>query len=992
MGIEATALYLFAGIGGGALGFQQSQGEYKGVVGTYRTLTGIDCDPEICADFENITGAKAHCMDLFERRDYIAFHGQEPPEDWKEVTPEDIREACGGEAPDIIFLSPPCLPGKAKILTPDGPRAIETIRANDLVLTHKGRYRPVLKVGTHNYRGDMINIRLNGTVEFQSFTTEHPIWRRKVIRSGGNRKRHLGKAEFAKAEQIKIGDRIGFPVDPELLGMAKAFIDSLGDPQIVEKGGKNPDKKYAKPLHECKDLRITDLRSVAEDPALWFLVGVYLGDGYRHKEPKYESIFCVGPSDGELATQVRNALKELGLSWYEDKNGGEGNVKIRATSRHLWQLLGLFGDGAGEKFIPTKLMNLEIPLVKALIAGHRASDGSDQGRRMAGRNELQARWKIVSISLRLLKDIQRLLLRLNIYGCINHAWPGGPQTIMGRVVNTRPRYEIIVREEPIKRTIHEFEDGVVWIRVREISQIKTEEMVWNLEVSEDNTFCVHLMATHNCKGFSGLLPEKSAKTEKYQALNRLVVRGLFLTLEAFRNNLPSFIILENVPRITTRGATLLHTIKGLLRDYGYILNDNTHDCGEIGGLGQHRKRYLLVARNPNKISQFIYEPPKQRVRSIGEIIGPLPMPDDLSAGPLHRLPKLQWKTWMRLALIPAGGDWRDLENIKPEEYRLEHIPRNAAFGVQDWNEPGATVIGNAKVGGSQASAVADPRLSDRESRHPGVYRIVKWDEPGPCVTGTRFGSGAPAIADPRTGFGAGTHTAIYQVRGWEETSSTVTGANRPNNGAITVADPRGPKWKNGWKQTGAVGRVNEWDSPTDTVIGHSSARGNGAANVADPRLTCKPRSGTMGVQDWDKPGATVIGSGDVHAGAAAIADPRIPKDTESGVWMIIAPDGTWHRPLTTLELAALQGFPMVLADGRPLQLTGKSDAKFRERIGNAVPPPAARAIAETVMRSMLAHGTGDWLMDLNGSGIWVVPGEVTEDGIPGVFGKQASNH
>lgn len=97
--------------------------------------------------------------------------------------------------------------------------------------------------------------------------------------------------------------------------------------------------------------------------------------------------------------------------------------------------------------------------------------------------------------------------------------------------------------------------------------------------------------------------------------------------------------------------------------------------------------------------------------------------------------------------------------------------------------------------------------------------------------------------------------------------------------------------------------------------------------------------------------------------------------------MIIAPDGTWHRPLTTFELAMLQSFPRFLADGRPLQLTGKSDAKWRERIGNAVPPDAAQAIAETVMRSMLAHSVGDWLMDLNGSGIWVVPG-VREDDLP----------
>lgn len=522
-----------------------------------------------------------------------------------------------------------------------------------------------------------------------------------------------------------------------------------------------------------------------------------------------------------------------------------------------------------------------------------------------------------------------------------------------------------------------------------------------------------------CKGFSGLLPEKSAKTEKYQALNRLVVRGLFITLEAFRNDLPAFIILENVPRITTRGASLLHTVKGLLQSYGYVFHEGNHDCGEIGGLGQHRKRYLLVARNPEKISQFVYPPPKQRVRSIREILGPLPMPDDPAAGPLHRLPRLQWKTWMRLALIPAGGDWRDLENIRPEEYRLEYVPRGGGpYGVQDWNHPSATVTGNAKVNGSNAANIADPRLTDRNNRHPGVYQIVKWDESGPCVTGTRFGSGAPAIADPRTGFKDSTHGAIYRVSAWDGTANTVTGAMRPNNGAISiadprikckfrpnlygvasweepigtvigsvsvtssngvgaVADPRVPKWRNGWKCTGAVGRVNQWDSPTDTVIGHSNARGNGAANVADPRLTCKPRSGTMGVQAWDKPGATVIGAGDIHAGAAAVADLRIPADTEPGVWVIISTDGTWHRPLTTLELAALQGFPLTMTDGRPLQLAGNSDARFRERIGNAVPPPAARAIAETVLRSLLASRAGDWLM--SNEDIWVAPGEKVKD-------------
>ena len=51
-----------------------------------------------------------------------------------------------------------------------------------------------------------------------------------------------------------------------------------------------------------------------------------------------------------------------------------------------------------------------------------------------------------------------------------------------------------------------------------------------------------------CKGFSGLLSAKSAKTEKYQAMNRLVVQSIFLVTKAWRRP-PKLILLENVPRI-----------------------------------------------------------------------------------------------------------------------------------------------------------------------------------------------------------------------------------------------------------------------------------------------------------------------------------------------------------------------------------------------------------------------------------------------------------
>ena len=100
--------YLFCGIGGGALGFQQARQEYKGLLGQFRTLAGVDCDPQACEDFERLTGAPGVQMDLFSRRDYELFHGQKPPEDWREAEPWDLYLAAGREYPNVVFLSPPC--------------------------------------------------------------------------------------------------------------------------------------------------------------------------------------------------------------------------------------------------------------------------------------------------------------------------------------------------------------------------------------------------------------------------------------------------------------------------------------------------------------------------------------------------------------------------------------------------------------------------------------------------------------------------------------------------------------------------------------------------------------------------------------------------------------------------------------------------------------------------------------------------------------------
>ena len=124
-----------------------------------------------------------------------------------------------------------------------------------------------------------------------------------------------------------------------------------------------------------------------------------------------------------------------------------------------------------------------------------------------------------------------------------------------------------------------------------------------------------------CKGFSGLLSETKSKTAKYQALNRLTLRGVWLMLEAWADDPPELVLFENVPRLATRGRALLDRITAMLRAYGYATAETTHDCGELGGLAQSRKRFLLVARHLEKVPPLLYEPERRPLRAVGDVLG-----------------------------------------------------------------------------------------------------------------------------------------------------------------------------------------------------------------------------------------------------------------------------------------------------------------------------------------------------------------------------------
>ena len=246
-----------------------------------------------------------------------------------------------------------------------------------------------------------------------------------------------------------------------------------------------------------------------------------------------------------------------------------------------------------------------------------------------------------------------------------------------------------------------------------------------------------------CKGFSGLLSQSKSQGKKYQALNQLTLRGIHLMLEAWKDDPIEFVLLENVPRIANRGRHLLDAIVGLLEGYNYAVAETTHDCGELGNLAQSRRRFLLVARHQEKVPPFLYEPPKRPLLGVGEVIGRLPMPGDIvTAGPMHRLPKLHWKTWVRLALIEAGGDWRSLQKLNVENGYLTDLaivpagkPYKGSMGVLDWTDTAGTVTSRAGSPSCGRFAVADPRTGNKHGF--GQLGVRGWNESTGTITSQR---------------------------------------------------------------------------------------------------------------------------------------------------------------------------------------------------------------------------------------------------------------
>lgn len=369
----------------------------------------------------------------------------------------DVSNLKGLDFPDIdmIIGGSPCFDGNELVMTSIGYKKIKEVSVGDYVLTHKGRYRKVLRIG-HSFKQIWI-IKGMGNPGIQT-TREHPFLIRNRYRIWDNQNKvHVRKfhaPEWKKIKNITKND----------------YCCMISN------------EEKTTPLNE----------------KMWYLLGRYTGDGwYRETRRKnrinshvYQFIICCGHHEFEDLDKI---FSEFGRNYNYSKE--RTGYKFRISSQKLVQLVKPIGRGASNKKVHPDLFMESNENIKAYINGILDSDGCY--------HEQQKEYRITSTSKELCLGIQFLVNKVYKVKTYLYFTERPKKTIIeGRLVNQKDTYTISWKPNVRKQDKGFHEDGQTWLPTNKIYKTDYKNIVYNIEVEEDNSYTINNLAVHNCQGFS----------------------------------------------------------------------------------------------------------------------------------------------------------------------------------------------------------------------------------------------------------------------------------------------------------------------------------------------------------------------------------------------------------------------------------------------------------------------------------------------------------
>jgi DNA (cytosine-5)-methyltransferase 1 len=467
----------------------------------------------------------------------------------------------------------PCFAAGTLVLTAAGHVPIEQVQVGDMVLTHRGRWRPVTAV-MRREADATIRLRGHGFPDIVT-TDEHPFWarRRSLVWDQGMRRsvRAFDDPTWLPANRI---DRSTF--------LSQVYpVDSLDPPVDLD-------------------------RSID----FYWLVGRYLADGWRAaSNGKGRVVICSSRAEAdELEERIRRV--------YPCTRSAERTVvKFHITRRDFHGWLRDFGHGAAGKRIPGWLYQIPVGSSRALLEGYASGDGSPW----------QRGWRATSVSRALVLGIA--LLAQKAFGIVASIHEGRVPTttfIEGREVSQRLQYQVVV--PPRNRSA--FLDGDYGWKLIRGTHPGDPASVYNIAVAEDESYTADGCVVHNCQDYS--VARTLNQAHGLQGKKGVLWWQIHRLLSIKR---PPYLFLENVDRLLKsparqRGrdfAVMLAT----LADLGYEVEWRVVNAADYG-FPQKRRRVFILGRRaesePRDPNVVLYEGTLARALPVER--GPTLAPDE----------------------------------------------------------------------------------------------------------------------------------------------------------------------------------------------------------------------------------------------------------------------------------------------------------------------------------------------------------------------------
>ena len=453
---------------------------------------------------------------------------------------------------DVLFAGFPCFIKGTLVLTDSGYKEIQNVLIDDKLLTHTGAFQNIVNLQRKLYNGLLYNFKIKYHAEIIKCTEEHPFYVRKQKKLWNNT---LQKYEYSYEEPEWINANL--IKKNHLFGM------------VINTKTEIPEFIFERKFNVS---RSNTERITLDNPRQWFMMGYFIGEEWNEEASELEPI---------------EKVKQILESTYKDTS------EYQCHDDFIWfNILKQFGKYAHEKILPEWVQNAPTHLIRHFI----------YGLSKANKNQIaENAYKITTVSYNLAYGLQRLYLKLGIISSVDKTIRPETCVIQGRTVNQRDTYQITAYTEKERNTSSFIEGNYVWYTQASSSVVlASDELVYNFEVENDNSYIVYNTIAHNCQGFS-----TAGKKKDDDPRNTMFLEFL----RATKLTDPHMIIGENVKglltRKTTNGELYIDIIVAEFEKIGYNV---IHKVFKTEQYNVPQKRERLIILGVKKENPYNWKP------------------------------------------------------------------------------------------------------------------------------------------------------------------------------------------------------------------------------------------------------------------------------------------------------------------------------------------------------------------------------------------------